>query len=90
MEGGMFRWVLIVGVMAGCLPVMPVSTPVGDCGAAALQGLVGQSAGVLEGMRFGQPVRIIRPGMVVTMDYSESRLNIEIDGAEVIVRVKCG
>lgn len=64
--------------------------PANACGADDLQGLVGKSARVLETMRFGQPVRIIRPGMAVTMDYSPARLNIEIDAAERIIRVSCG
>ncbi|MGL6209221.1 MAG: I78 family peptidase inhibitor [Paracoccaceae bacterium] len=62
----------------------------GSCGADALQGLVGQPASVLQTMKFGQLVRVIRPGQAVTMDYSEDRLNIEVDGAEVISRVSCG
>lgn len=60
------------------------------CGAAELQDLVGRDASVLQTMRFGQTVRIIRPGMAVTMDYVPDRLNIEIDAAEVITRVSCG
>lgn len=68
-------------------PPMP---PIGACGAPELQGLVGQPATVLETMKFGTETRIIRPGMAVTMDYRENRLNIEIDRNEVISRVSCG
>lgn len=64
--------------------------PAGSCGADALQGLVGQPAGVLETMRFGQVVRVIHPGMAVTMDYSPDRLNIEVDADKIISRVSCG
>ncbi|EEW26764.1 I78 family peptidase inhibitor [Rhodobacter ferrooxidans] len=77
---------------AGCVveapPPMPDMSP--NCGAADLQGLVGQPASVLQTMRFAKPTRIIRPGMAVTMDYSPDRLNIEIDSAERIIRVACG
>lgn len=81
--------------LMGCVPEPepPVTnpTPVEDaCGASALQDLVGQSAKKLEVMRFAKTVRIIRPGMAVTMDYSAERLNIEINEAEVITRVSCG
>ncbi len=62
----------------------------GTCGAPALQDLVGQSETVLQTMKFGSPVRIIHPGMAVTMDYREDRLNIEIDEAGTIFRVACG
>ncbi len=68
-------------------PPMP---PVGACGAPQLQDLVGRPASVLETMKFGTETRIIRPGMAVTMDYREDRLNIEIDADEVISRVVCG
>jgi hypothetical protein len=54
-----------------------------------LPDLVGRDAAVLQTMRFGQTVRIIRPGMAVTEDYSTERLNIEIDARETIVRVSC-
>jgi hypothetical protein len=69
-------------------PVDPV--PVDACGASDLQGLVGQSAKVLETIRFGQTTRIIRPRMAVTMDFVATRLNIWIAEGEVIARVTCG
>ena len=69
-------------------PVDPV--PMDQCGAADLQGLVGQSARVLQTMRFGQTMRIIRPGMAVTMDFVANRLNIWIAEGDVIERVTCG
>ena len=71
-------------------PGLPPPDPVGACGAADLQDLVGQRASVLQTMRFGGPVRITRPGEAVTMDYSESRLNIRIDRTERIESVSCG
>ena len=79
--------------LPGCLTVVPgpgIDPGRDACGANALQALVGQPAAVLEGIEFGVTTRVIRPGMAVTMDYSPSRLNIEIDGAEVISRVACG
>ncbi len=60
------------------------------CGADELQDLVGQPATRLETMRFGTEVRVIHPGMAVTMDYSAGRLNIDVDAAGSIVRVYCG
>lgn len=78
-------------LLAACVEPPPVAMPAEDaCGAAGLQGLVGQPATVLQTMRFGVQTRIIRPGMAVTMDYRADRLNIEIDAAEVIARVACG
>ena len=87
----------VLGI-AGCVatpdvqegPVIDPLATENACGADDLQGLVGQKASVLETMRFSQVVRVIRPGMAVTMDFSAERLNIEVDEAEVISRVSCG
>jgi hypothetical protein len=69
-------------------PIDPM--PIDECGAAELQGLVGQSARVLLTMRFGQNVRVIQPGTAVTMDFLPDRLNIWIAEGDVIERVTCG
>lgn len=34
--------------------------------------------------------RVLRPGQVVTMEFSEQRVNVEIDAAGKVVRVRCG
>lgn len=69
----------------------PEPAPAADaCGASSLQQLVGQPASSLDTMRFAQRMRVIRPGQMVTMDYSEARLNIAVDEAERITRVYCG
>ena len=71
-------------------PGVPSDPVAQTCSASTLQGLVGQPASVLATMKFGTTVRIIRPGMAVTMDYSPTRLNIEIDRQDRIARVFCG
>jgi hypothetical protein len=77
--------------LTACIPVTePMPDPPATCGADGLQGLIGQSEAVLATMRFAQPIRIIRPGMAVTMDYNPNRLNIEVDGFGQIIRVSCG
>ena len=60
------------------------------CGATAQAGLVGQNATVLETVLIMDQVRIIRPDQAVTLDFSEDRINFELDGADTIVRVFCG
>lgn len=40
--------------------------------------------------RFPFPVRVISPGMAVTMDYIPARLNLEVDGRGYIFRYRCG
>ena len=77
-------------VLAGCVvtPVDPAD-PVDLCGASDLQYLVGQPGRVLDGMRFSQDLRVIQPGMAVTMDYRPDRLNITINDFDQIERVYC-
>lgn len=70
--------------------IIPPAPPAGSCRAPDLQYLVGQPETVLHTMKFAGPVRIIQPGMAVTMDYIESRLNIEIDRTGRISSVRCG
>jgi len=83
--------VLVCGMaLAACVPEGESPMPDEDaCGAAALSGLVGQNRKVLETMKFANPVRIIEPGMAVTMDYIATRLNIELDGKGTITRLYC-
>ena len=71
-------------------PVIDPMPPENACGADQLQGLVGQKASVLETMKFAGPVRVIKPGMAVTLDYSPMRLNIQLDAADNITAVTCG
>lgn len=84
---------LFAVVMTACVPSAPApQPPIADadaCGATPLQGLVGQPATVLETMKFAQPVRILRPGMAVTMDFRADRLNIAVDERGRIERVYC-
>lgn len=80
---------LMACVVSPVPPLYPLP-PENTCGADGLQDLVGQSATRLDTMRFGVPIRIIRPGMAVTMDYSPNRLNIYIDDFNRITTIKCG
>ena len=65
------------------------------CDATRVQGLIGQTATQALGTEAvrgsgSRTMRWISPGMAVTMDYREDRLNIEIDAAGTISRVTCG
>ena len=84
-------FVLLVGLTAGCAPVLlPVPPVEDDCGAAQLQGLIGQPVGILAGMTFTGTVRILRPGDVVTMEFGPNRLNFAVDARDRITRITCG
>ena len=63
---------------------------VASCGAEDLQNLIGQPKAVLETMRFSQRIRVITPGMAVTMDFAPNRLNIHVSDAGIITALRCG
>ncbi|MEL6914527.1 MAG: I78 family peptidase inhibitor [Pseudomonadota bacterium] len=91
----LFAAFAVSGALAACAPVAPVEAPatgaaLAPCGADALQGLVGQTHEDLLRTEILGPVRIIRPGMAVTMDFLPARLNITLDAAERVTRVSCG
>jgi len=85
------------------LPACATTTPgegapeaaAGACNAAAARALIGRRAThalVAEAQRLtgSRRVRSIRPGMMVTMDYSPDRLNIHIGPDEKVERFACG
>lgn len=51
--------------------------------------LVGRRADSVPFADFPFPVRVVKPGMAVTMDYSEARLTVETDAKGVITRHSC-
>lgn len=84
---------LMLTGLAGCEPTPepgPKPPPPSDeCGASALQDLVGQDRSVLARMKFAAPVRVIGPNMAVTADYRPERLNIEYDAKGTITELAC-
>lgn len=79
----------------GETPVIRDDVTVGTCDAKAASAFVGQMASdaVAQQARTAagaQGVRVIRPGMAVTMDYRAGRLNLELDDAGRIVKASCG
>ncbi|MBT0669082.1 hypothetical protein HT136_11975 [Novosphingobium profundi] len=65
------------------------------CGAELYQKHVGEvaSEALLASIRETQgkkPVRVLKPGSVMTMDYRGDRLNVEVDADNVITRLHCG
>ena len=76
--------------LAGCKIVVPAPGPQAPaCDAAGLQGLVGQPVSVVNSMNHRGPVRIVRPGQAVTMDYRPDRLTVEVDRRDRITRISC-
>jgi hypothetical protein len=81
---------LVLPLLAACVEPVMDEPDRNACGAAALQGLVGQPEAVLASMTLTVPVRVIRPGQAVTMDFNPSRLNFDIDERGRIARIWCG
>ncbi len=60
------------------------------CGASGFQYLVGQDVSPVFAVTFTQPMRIIRPGDAVTMDFSDERINFTLDDKDTVRSVTCG
>jgi len=66
-----------------------------SCNAEAAQSVVGKAATpeLIEQARSqagAKTVRVIKPGDVVTMEYLDTRLNINVDAGNVVTRLNCG
>jgi hypothetical protein len=83
---------LTLPFLAGCVVTQPLPVDPGPdaCGASQFQYLVGKPGVLLDGMRFSQDVRVIQPGMAVTMDYLPTRLNFWLNELDQVERVSCG
>ena len=60
------------------------------CVAGEFEYLVGTSGDAVKESMFPQGTRILRPGMVMTMDYRGDRLNVVINEEGNVDRVYCG
>ena len=72
------------------LPACVQAQPEDACGASGFQGLIGQTGEIARLLDLEQSMRVIEPGMAVTMDYSPDRINFEIDEQDRIAAVRCG
>lgn len=65
-------------------------TPADTCNMAQYTALIGKPATDPAVPVGSATVRIIKPGDQVTMDFSEARLNIELDAAGNVATLRCG
>jgi hypothetical protein len=80
-------------VMSEPVPQPPPPPPQPDlssCHAVGLDGLIGQPVRLLPKHGAWSSLRVIRPGMMVTMEYSPTRLNARVDSAKTILSLNCG
>ena len=83
---------LILIALTGCSMTEPPLPPKLEdtCGAADFAYLIGQDATALEKTLLLGPVRVIRPGDAVTMDFRPDRINFKIAENETIQTIDCG
>lgn len=79
-------------LLAACTTASPPLPPTLEdtCGARDYAELIGQDATALEKVLILGPVRVIRPGDMVTMDFLPERINFGIDSTEKVIEVSCG
>ncbi|MDP3604425.1 MAG: I78 family peptidase inhibitor [Polaromonas sp.] len=73
----------------------PTGPPAAVCNAQGAEFAVGKTAGasVVEEARQrsgSHMARVLRPGQMVTMEFNAQRLNLDINAAGVVTRVRCG
>ena len=87
---------LTMFVVAACAPVAPLpGVPTGECSAEGLGDLVGHIATPSlvnrAKRRSGASVaRVLRPGQIVTMEYLNGRLNVNVDEKNRVKSFSCG
>ncbi len=88
----MKRVIPILLLAAACSSAQPSLPPQTEdtCNAGNYANLVGQDATALEKTLLLGPVRVIRPGGAVTMDFLPERINFAINQSGKISRIYCG
>jgi hypothetical protein len=86
--------VLAAVATAGCAQGQPPAAAA-KCNAPQAQFAVGQAATpqLAEEARRrsgSSAVRVIKPGDMVTLEFSEQRLNLEVDAANRVLKARCG
>lgn len=88
---------LALGACASTTPVTGGDNPpmTDSCNADAARSAIGKVAtpDVVERARRdagAEVARVLKPGQMVTMEYREGRLNIDVDEKNVIKNVRCG
>ena len=86
--------VLAVLPLVACSQTITPPPTFGDdatCGADRLAALIDQPVTAIEQISsVAITLRVIRPGDAVTEDYSEQRLNVQLDNADRIIDLWCG
>ena len=95
-KGLVVAFALTMFVVAACAPVAPLpGVPTGECSAKGLENMVGRIATPSlisqAKRRSGASVaRVLRPGQIVTMEYLNGRLNVNVDEKNRVKSFTCG
>ena len=87
---------LTMFAVAACAPVAPLpGAPTGECSAKGLNSMIGRLAtpSLIDRAkrRSGASVaRVLRPGQIVTMEYLNGRLNVNVDENNRVKSFTCG
>ena len=82
--------------VAACAPVAPLpGVPTGKCSASDLGNLVGAAAtpslvNRAKRRAGASVVRVLKPGQIVTMEYLNGRLNVNVDDRNRVKSFSCG
>ncbi len=74
----------------GDLIVPPINEDPDACGAERLSRFEGDELAAIGAIDVDGPLRVIRPGDVVTQDYRTDRLNIRVNRRDRIQSIYCG
>jgi hypothetical protein len=87
---------LTIFAVAACAPVAPLpGVPTGECSATGLGNLVGRFAtpslvNRAKRRAGASVVRVLKPGQIVTMEYRNGRLNVNVDDRNRVKSFNCG
>ena len=92
----MKKALIVAFALTSCAPVAPLpGVPTGECSASGLGNLVGGAATPSlvnrAKRRAGASVaRVLKPGQIVTMEYLNGRLNVNVDDRNRVKSFTCG
>ena len=71
-------------------PSPAAAAAVATCAGTDILGLIGQNVSQLPASGTWSAVRILKPDSMATMDYSPTRLNVNVDTSGKILSLSCG
>ena len=83
-------------MLSGCTPVEPLpGVPTGKCSTTGLGALVGRYAtpslvNRAKRRAGASVVRVLKPGQIVTMEFRDGRLNVNVDSQNRVQNFTCG